>query len=437
MKGNHWGKLWGVTAFGESYSPAVGVVIEDIKPGIDFPYEDIQKELNRRKPGGSSFTSSRQESDKLEVLSGVFEGKTTGMPICMLVYNKDLRPEDYEFLRDVFRPGHADLSMYKKFKIYDYRGGGRASGRETIARVAAGTLVNKLVQPVQILLYPVSLGSIDSQSFDHSFLESNELYWPCPKTYRSVLSYLNKIKESGNSVGGIVQAKIRDIPEGLGDPVFEKLDANLSKAILSIGGVKGIEFGAGFQIGRMKGSEANEPVNSLSPGNERDKGGGIYGGISTGSPVTFRFSVKPTPSISLPQKTIDKQGKPVVLKMKGRFDYCLVPRIIPVAEAMIKLVLADAISYQNLVTGNPPGLDSLREALDKIDEEILLSLYRRDKIIEQIAVIKKQKKISVKQPAREAEIFGQLKQKCDGLSLDYELVQRIWQMILEHSRSKQ
>ena len=437
MKGNHWDKFCGFTAFGESYSPAVGIVIEDIKPGIVFPLEEIQQELDRRRPGKGIYTSPRQEKDQIVVLSGLFEGKTTGMPICMLVYNQDLRVEDYEVTRDVFRPGHADLTWYKKFKIYDYRGGGRASGRETIARVAAGALVKKILEPVNILIYPLSLGETRSKSFDLDFLKSNDLSWPCSQTYDQLIKDMDRVKRNGDSVGGIVQVVITNVPEGLGDPVFEKLDANLAKAIISIGGVKGIEFGAGFQLGTLTGSEANDPILSLTASQEPDRSGGINGGISSGYPVTFRFVVKPTPSISVPQLSVDKKGNPQILALKGRFDCCLVTRIIPVTEAMIRLVLADALSYQKLIESRPFDLDTLREAIDKVDEDILLALVRRKKIVEKIAQCKREKGLQVYQKDRETEIIASLLQKGELLGLDPELIKELWQKIIENSRKNQ
>ncbi len=437
MKGNYWDKLWGITAFGESYGPAVGVVIEDIKPGIEFPFQEIQQALSRRKPGTGRFTSPRQEEDRLVVISGVFEGKTTGMPICLLVYNQDLRHEDYEAIKDVFRPGHADLAWYKKFKIYDYRGGGRSSGRETIARVAASALVDRLLDPIQILLYPISIGSIDLKVIDLEFRKNNELFWPCPQTYDVITAYLEDIKRVGDSVGGIVQGIIRNIPSGLGDPVFEKLDANLAKALLSIGGIKGIEFGAGFVLGRMRGSEANDPILSLAPSDELDRAGGINGGISTGNPVSFKFVVKPTPSIAVAQKTVDKDGNPRVLELKGRFDTTLIPRVIPVAEAMIKLVLADALAYQRLIEDKQPDLDLLREAIDKIDEDILASLCRRNKNVELIGNYKKEKGMVIHQPEREKDVLNNIIIKGKQFNLDSDMLHKIWQIIFEQSRNKQ
>lgn len=435
MKGNYWRKLWGFTSFGESHGPAIGLVMEDIKPGIDFPLADIQAALDKRKPGKGEFASNRREDDQLVVLSGVFEGKTTGMPICMLVYNKDLRSQDYENIRKVFRPGHGDYSLYKKFKIYDYRGGGRISGRETIARVAAGLLVSKMIEPVLIELYPVSIGSISVDEVDYDFLYENELYWPCRKTFGELVDYLKQIKQKGNSVGGIVQAEIRNHLEGLGDPVFEKLDANLSKAIMSIGGVKGIEFGDGFQLGRMKGSEANE-LRTSPRGESKDKQGGIFGGISAGRTISFRFAVKPTPSIALPQNAINDKGKSADLSLKGRFDTCLIPRIIPVAEAMIKLVLADAVSYQKLLNGEETDLESLREAVDKVDEDILFALARRKTIVEKIMFLKQKEGYSAYHPEREAAIVDLLISKGKELTLAPELINELWRVIFEFNRGK-
>jgi chorismate synthase len=437
MRGNHWGRFFGITAFGESHGPAVGVVIEDIKPGIEFPFDEIRQALERRRPGKGEFVSSREEKDQFEVLSGLFEGKTTGMPICLVVYNRDARSEDYEILQELFRPGHADLSLYRKFKIFDYRGGGRVSGRETIARVAASPLVASIIEPAEIEIYPLSIGKIRIEDIDLEFLNSNELGWPCRKTFDSLLDYLADIRLKGDSVGGIVQVNIRKLPAGIGDPVFEKLDANISKGIMTIGGVKGIEFGAGFELGSMQGSEANDPLDSLSFSEEPTNSGGIYGGISSGDLLSFRFVVKPTPSISLPQKSVDRSGNHRTLKLSGRFDTCLVPRIIPVAEAMLKLVLADAISYQRLVENKQSDLTTLREAIDKVDEDILLSIFRRDKLIEQVAELKRSEKLETYQPEREREVFRNLIAKGAELGIDPELLRKIWEILLEHSRNRQ
>jgi chorismate synthase len=436
MKGNFWGHAWGITSFGESHSKAVGVVIEDVKPGIDFPFAEINNALARRRPGRSSFSSSRQEPDELVVLSGVFEGKTTGMPICLVVYNLDSRPEDYELLKELFRPGHADFAYFKKFKIYDYRGGGRASGRETIARVAAAGLVGEVLGSIQIVLYPVRIGEISVENKDDHFLKQNSLYWPCKKTYPLVTDYLNEIKASGDSCGAIIEGVIRHVSSGLGDPVFEKLDANLAKAILSIGGVKGIEFGEGFELGCLKGSEANDPINCMKPSQRMTKAGGIYGGISSGEPITFRFVVKPTPSISISQETVDREGKPRKISMKGRFDTCLATRVIPVAEAMVKLVLADAISYQRLLESKEPNLTDMREALDKIDEDIVILLGKRKRITDRIKELKKKEGLESYQPERESSILRRLLEISAEFELDGELIRKIWQAIFVSNRGE-
>jgi chorismate synthase len=259
MNGNSFGKFFGITAFGESHGKAVGVVIDDVMPGLEFPFQKIQSLLDKRKPGNSPFTSSRKEADQLQILSGVFEGKTTGMPICMIVYNTDAKSADYEILKNLFRPGHADYTYFHKYKIYDYRGGGRASGRETIARVAASGLVSDLLGNIQINSKIIRMGKMTS-SHKANYKE-NPLYWADSESLPEVEKYLYEIKEHGDSVGGIVRVVIENLPIGLGDPVFEKLDANLAKAIISIGGVKGIEFGDGFALGISKGSQSNDSMN--------------------------------------------------------------------------------------------------------------------------------------------------------------------------------
>jgi len=433
MKSNSWGKYFGLTAFGESHGKAIGVVIEDVKPGIKFPLGEIQKELNARKPGKGKFSSSRREDDKIEILSGVFEGKTTGMPICLIVYNKDAKSDDYEYLKDIFRPGHADFSYFKKFKIYDYRGGGRASGRETIARVAASKLVDNLLKNTEIKLFPVQIGKFKIKNLDFTF--SNELYWFDKENYQELIRYLEKIKKEGNSVGGIVEVKITNLPAGLGDPVFEKLDANLAKAIISIGAVKGIEFGDGFKLASKTGLTANDQMDEH--GFLSNHAGGILGGISTGQPLVFRFVVKPVSSIAIPQKTVDIHNRETVIQIKGRHDICIIPRIIPVAKAMIKLVLADALGYQKLVEGNELNLSDYREALDKIDEDILMALYRRNEISRLIGNYKRKNGLPIENKEREKEILKNLKQKAKAWNISETFMETIWKLIIEESKKNQ
>ncbi len=433
MKSNSYDKYFGITTFGESHGKAIGVVIEDVKAGITFPLDRIQAALNERKPGQGKYSSSRKEKDEIQVLSGVFKGKTTGMPICLMVYNEDAISKDYEHLKNLFRPGHADFSYFSKFKIYDYRGGGRASGRETISRVAAAGLVENILEGINIDLYPIKIGKCEITKIDSSF--QNELSWYDRTNFDELTTYLSDIKNEDNSVGGIVEVKITNIPAGLGDPVFEKLDANLAKAIISIGAVKGIEFGEGFNFAELIGSEANDQMSNK--GFITNHTGGILGGISTGNDLVFRFVVKPTPSINITQKTVTYDNKEVKFKSMGRHDTCIIPRIIPVAEAMIKLVLADAISYQKLISSDKLDLDDYRETIDKIDEEILIALGRRQKISELIGKFKQQNNLQVKNKDREKELLIKLKQKARLWDIDELLITNIWKTIISESKKRQ
>jgi len=433
MKSNSYNKYIGITAFGESHGKAIGVVIEDVKAGIAFPIEEIRIALNERKPGRGTFSSSRKESDTIQVLSGVFEGKTTGMPICLMVNNEDARSKDYEHLKDLFRPGHADFSYFSKFKIYDYRGGGRASGRETISRVAAAGLVTDVLTGINIKIYPIKIGKLETTDIDHTFL--NELSWHDRKNFGELTKYLSDVKTEGNSVGGIIEVMISNIPAGLGDPVFEKLDANLAKAIVSIGAVKGIEFGEGFKFAELKGNETNDQMDNN--GFITNKSGGILGGISTGNNLSLRFVVKPTPSINILQKTITKGNKEVSFRSLGRHDTCIIPRIIPVAKAMIKLVLADAISYQKLISSDKLNLIDYREAIDKIDEDILIALGRRQKISELIGKFKQENNLQIENINREEKLLLGLKEKAKLWNIDESLITKIWQIIILESKKKQ
>ena len=433
MRANSFGKYFGLTTFGESHGKAIGLVLEDVKPGITFPFDEISKELAKRKPGSGDFSSSRQETDKFQVLSGVFEGKTTGMPICILVYNKDYRTRDYQKIKDIFRPGHADFSYCKKFKIYDYRGGGRASGRETISRVAAGSILNYLIKDININVFPIQIGKYKVNNIDLNL--KNDLYWPDKYNYENLTKYLHKIKKSGDSVGGIVHVTIDNIRSGLGDPVFEKLDANLAKAILSIGSVKGIEFGKGFKFAYLKGSQAND--NITPDGFETNNAGGILGGISNGENIEFNFVVKPTPSIGKTQTTVSKNGFKKEITIEGRHDTCIIPRLLPVAKAMVKLVLADAISYQNLLEKKEKNLIEFRETYDKIDEDILIALYKRMKISQKVSNYKHKKDLSIHDENRENFLLENIQKKAHLLGLDKEMVNKLWKIILKFSKKEQ
>ncbi len=394
-------RFLGITTFGESHGPLMGLVIEDIKPGIPFPHEALRELLDRR-----ITDAPRRETDDYQVVSGVFEGKTTGMPVCILFPNRDARSEDYEKIRKIFRPGHADYTLFEKFKIYDYRGGGHLSGRETVCRVAASALVLDRTKDIRF--------HIESET---------------------ARSNLQKLKEEGDTSGAILKITVTGVPSGLGDPVFEKLDANLAKALLSIGGVKGIEFGDGFLLGTMTGSEANDPMDSS--GFLSNHCGGILGGISTGEPIVMRLAIKPVSSISKPQKTIRHDGMEVEMTLSSRSDVCLTPRINPVCEAMIRLVLADAIAHQRLIEGDEATLDELREAIDRIDEDILIALYRRDRVVEQIGKLKKAQGIPIRDTDREETVLNALREKASIWNLDKKLVKHVWEAIMEHSRRNQ
>jgi len=342
MSGNVIGVLFRVTTWGESHGRAVGAVVDGCPPGILLSETDIQEALDRRRPGRTETGSARQEKDAVEILSGVFEGRTTGTPISLLVWNKDARGGDYDALKDVFRPGHGDFTYLRKYGIRDHRGGGRASGRETVARVAAGAVAGKLIARagIRTTAYTKALGGVYAVAgADVENAVHNELYCPDPEAAATMMEKLDEARRQGDSLGGVVEIIARGCPAGLGEPVFDKLDADLAKALMSVGTVKGVEIGAGRQVAEMTGSEANDfmtPEGFLS-----NHAGGILAGISTGQDIVIRVACKPIPSISRAQQTMDIHGQPVTLNVKGRHDVSVIPRIVPVCEAMVNLVLAD------------------------------------------------------------------------------------------------
>jgi len=323
---NTFGRNFRCTTFGESHGPGLGVVIDGCPSRLPLSERDIQPFLDRRKPGTGDLVSPRTEHDRVEILSGVFQGATTGTPIALLVRNENTRSSDYENIRDAFRPGHADITYLEKYGIRDYRGGGRSSGRETLARVAAGAVALKYLGREGITVQGEAL-------------EVHGKTGP-----EAMAAAIRDAKTRGDSVGGIVQVTARGCLPGLGDPVFGKLDAGIAGALMGIGSVKGVEIGSGFAAARMQGSEHNDPMDEH--GFLSNNAGGILGGISTGQDIVVRIAVKPTPSISLPQKTRDVSGKSTEIIIRGRHDPCIVPRVIPVAEAMLALVLADAVLEQ-------------------------------------------------------------------------------------------
>jgi chorismate synthase len=323
---NSFGRNFRITSFGESHGPAVGVIIDGCPPGMKLAPDDIQPLLDRRRPGVSKLTSSRNEMDQVEILSGIFEGKTTGAPLAMVIRNKDLRSDDYSDLREKFRPGHADFTYQEKYGIRDHRGGGRSSGRETVGRVAAGAVALRYLSEQGITItgkIQVIHGKTNPDEFEQEILLA---------------------KNSGDSVGGIVELTATGCPPGLGDPVFGKLDALIAGAMMGIGAVKGVEIGDGFAVSGKFGSENNDPM--TKEGFLSNHAGGILGGISSGQDIVVRIAVKPTPSIARIQQTRDIRGDVVEISVGGRHDPCIVPRIVPVAESMLALVLTDCMLEQ-------------------------------------------------------------------------------------------
>lgn len=344
MAGSSFGNLFRITTWGESHGPALGLVIDGCPPGLALSAEDIQKDLERRRPG-KDLTTPRREPDRVEILSGVFEGRTTGTALSLIIYNKDVRSRDYEKLADVYRPGHADRTYDQKYGFRDWRGGGRSSGRETAARVAAGAVARKFLQGcgISVRACTIALGGIRADRLDWEEVDRNPLFCPDGEAAARMLKRLEEVKNAGDSVGGLLQIVAKGCPPGLGEPVFDKLDARLAAALMSIGAVKGVEIGEGFAAAGMLGSEHNDPITPDGYGSNH--AGGILGGISNGMDIVARVAVKPIPSISLPQTTITRKGEPTTIRIGGRHDISAIPRIVPVCEAMVMLVLADFMLY--------------------------------------------------------------------------------------------
>ena len=348
MAGSTFGNIFKITTWGESHGKGVGVVVDGCPAGLLLDETDIQKYLNRRKPGQSRYATPRKEDDSVEILSGVFEGKTTGTPISMVVYNKTQRSKDYSEIANYYRPGHADLTYDLKYGFRDYRGGGRSSGRETIGRVAAGAIACKILGQlgIEILTYTKSIGPVeaDLKNPDYSQIFENSFYMPDAQAAKKAADYMEKCMKSRDSSGGVIECIVKGMKPGVGDPAFEKLNANLAKAVCSIGAVKGFEIGDGMAVAKARGSENNDCY-TTSPEGETIKltnhSGGILGGISDGSPITLRAAIKPTPSISQEQSTITKDGSPVQVEVKGRHDPVIVPRAVVVVESMVALTLLD------------------------------------------------------------------------------------------------
>ena len=344
-----FGRVFRLTTFGESHGPGLGGIVEGCPPGLPLAVEDLQLDLDRRRPGQSAVTTQRQEGDRVELLSGVFEGRTTGTPIGFLIRNQDAQSKDYEKIREVFRPGHADYTYFMKYGHRDHRGGGRSSGRETVSRVAAGAIAKQVLAPlgVRIHAWTLRIGDIEAVRRDEGVAEKNAVRAPDAEAAAKMEALLVKLREEGDSVGGLVEVVARGIPAGLGDPVFGKLDAVLAMAMMSIGTIKAVEVGDGFAASRMRGSEAHDAMDAS--GFLSNHSGGILGGISTGQEIVMRLAIKPTSSLRVPQKSVNVRGEEVEVVTEGRHDPCVCPRVVPVAEAMMALTLADAWLLQKTV----------------------------------------------------------------------------------------
>lgn len=349
MSGSSYGTIFKVTTWGESHGKGLGVVVDGVPAGIELCEEDIQIFLNRRKPGQSKFTTPRKEDDAVEILSGVFEGKTTGTPISMVVWNKNQKSKDYSEIASYYRPGHADYCFDEKYGFRDYRGGGRSSGRETIGRVAAGAIAVKLLSQlgIKFLTYTKSIGEIeiDPDNFSADEINNNSLYMPDATAAEKAAAYLEECIKAQNSSGGVCECVITGLPVGLGDPVFEKIDANLAKAVMSIGAVKGFEIGDGFAAARSTGLTNNDAfvMKNKKAAKQTNHSGGTLGGMTDGSPLILRAAIKPTPSIASTQHTVNKSGEDIEISIKGRHDPIIVPRAVVVVESMAAITIADAL----------------------------------------------------------------------------------------------
>ena len=349
MAGNSFGKIFRISTFGESHGPAVGVVLDGCPAGVTVNLEDIQRDLDRRRPGQSNIVTQRKEEDLVHIQSGIFEGVSTGTPISLIIYNKDQKSRDYDHIKEKFRPSHADFTYQQKYGIRDYRGGGRSSARETVARVAAGAIAKSLLKEsgITVTAYVSQVGHLKldpgTSILDLSSAESNIVRCPDQDLAERMIEFIKQVRKEGDTVGGMISCRITGVKAGLGEPVFDKLHADLGKAMLSINAVKGFEYGSGFQSIQMKGSEHNDLFlqSGDSVSTKSNFSGGIQGGISNGMPIYFNVAFKPVATLMKDQESIDQKGDVVTVTGKGRHDPCVVPRAVPIVEAMASLVLAD------------------------------------------------------------------------------------------------
>ncbi|MDA9682887.1 chorismate synthase [Candidatus Pelagibacter sp.] len=361
MSFNTFGKFFRFTTWGESHGPAIGCVVDGCPPNIKLNMKDIQLELNKRKPGQSKFTTQRKEDDKVEILSGTFEGKTTGTPISMIIFNKDMRSKDYKNIKDKFRPGHADYTYFKKYGIRDYRGGGRQSARETASRVAAGAIAKQVLQNIIGKKYSVigavtQLGILgcDTEKWNDKFIAKNSLFCPDKTVLKLWEKYLLGIRKAGSSCGAIIEVRARGVPVGLGAPIYSKLDMDLASAMMSINAVKGVNIGSGMNSAQLSGEQNSDEISKIGKKTKfkSNNAGGILGGISTGQEIIVSFAVKPTSSILSQRKTINKFGKNTSISVTGRHDPCVGIRAVPIGEAMMHCIILDHYLMNKAQCGN-------------------------------------------------------------------------------------
>lgn len=350
MPGNSFGKLFKITTWGESHGIGIGVVVDGCPPGIHLDEDIVQVMMDRRKPGASKASTARKESDRIRIMSGVFEGKSTGTPIMLWIENKDSDSSAYEKFKSTFRPGHGDITYQAKYGIRDWRGGGRASARETAARVAAGAIAKEILkkEKIEVFAYTIELGGVKAEEIDLNEILKNAYGCPDKNKVNEIDKRVSDIKKKGDSLGGIVEIRVKNVPAGLGEPVFDKLDADLAKAVMSIGAVKGVEIGKGFACAELCGSENNDPIEP--DGFRSNNAGGILAGISNGDDIITRAAVKPIPSIKIEQDTIDINKNPQKITIHGRHDVSAIPRINVVCEAMVAIVIADHLLRQKSIS---------------------------------------------------------------------------------------
>jgi chorismate synthase len=442
MAGNTFGTLFRITTFGESHGAGVGVVIDGVRPNMKLSPPDIQRELDRRRPGQSRMTSPRAEADRVEILSGVFRGRTLGTPICLLIRNTNQDPGAYSALKNLFRPGHAGYTYLAKYGIQDYRGGGRSSGRETAGRVGAGSIAKQLLSKrgIGVHAYTLEAAGVRARTIRISEVERNPMRCPDPAAARAMERRVDILRKKGDSAGGIVEVVVSGCPPGLGDPVFDKLDADLARSLMSIPAVKGVEIGSGFAAARMKGSEHNDAfIASGRSGKIRTRtnhSGGVLGGISNGEEIVMRIAVKPPSSILKRQRTVDTGGRAASISVSGRHDPCICPRVVPVAESMVAIVLADHLLRQNL-TRRGTELGSIRREIDLLDDDLVRLLNERQALVARLGKIKKRAGSEITDSSRERKILESRLSLLPETVLDERLLRTVYGEIFRHSRQIQ